>query len=70
MDLTLMSLDASFADLEEAESTAFELDAMIGGLGPVPAPLPGIERPGEPIGTELDEDAFNTSILAALVSAR
>ena len=64
MDRTLLPLDAQpLSDFDDAEAAGQELDAMIGGLGPVP---------GDPelIGEEIEEDAFDASILAAMVSAR
>ena len=64
MDRTLLPLDAVLeSDLDEAEATAQELDAMVGGLGPVP---------GDPelIGHELADDEFDANILAAMVCAR
>ena len=64
MDRTLLPLDARpLSDFDDAEAAGQELDAMIGGLGPVP---------GDPelVGEEIEEDAFDASILAAMVSAR
>ena len=64
MDRTLLPLDAQpLSDFDDAEAAGQELDAMIGGLGPVP---------GDPelVGEEIEEDAFDASILAAMVSAR
>jgi hypothetical protein len=64
VDLDLLPLDAQpLSDFDDAEAAGQELDAMIGGLGPVP---------GDPkvSGDSLEEDSFDASILAALVSAR
>jgi hypothetical protein len=63
MDLDLLPLDAQpLSDFDDAEAAGQELDAMIGGLGPVP---------GDPeLGDSLEEDSFDASILAAMVSAR
>ncbi len=64
MDRVLLPLDAvPLSDFDEAEAAGQELDAMVGGLGPVP---------GDPelIGHELAEDEFDANILAALVCAR
>ena len=62
MDRTLLPLDAQpLSDFDEAEAAGQELDAMVGGLGPVP---------GDLTGDSLEEDAFDANILAALVSAR
>jgi hypothetical protein len=64
MDRDLLPLDAlPLSDFDEAEAAGQELDAMVGGLGPVP----GSEGA---IGDELGEDTFDASILAALVSSR
>ena len=63
MDRTLLPLDAQpLSDFDEAEAAGQELDAMIGGLGPVPGGA-------EAIGDSIEEDAFDASILAALVCA-
>ena len=64
MDRTLLPLDAQMlSDFDEAEAAGQELDAMVGGLGPVP---------GREVVTleAFEEDAFDASILAAMVSAR
>jgi hypothetical protein len=61
MDPKLVSLDAQFASLEDADSAAEEIDAIVGGLSPA-------GRFSE-IGPELDEDAFDANILAAYISA-
>lgn len=64
MDRTLLPLDAVLgSDLDEAEAAGQELDALVGGLGPVP---------GDPnlFGHELADDEFDANILAAMVSAR
>jgi hypothetical protein len=61
MDPKLVSLDAQFASMEDADSAAEEIDAIVGGLSPA-------GRFSE-IGPELDEDAFDASILAAYISA-
>jgi len=64
MDRTLLPLDAQpLSDFDEAEAAGQELDAMVGGLGPVP---------GDPelMLEALETDAFDANILAALVSAR
>jgi hypothetical protein len=64
MDRTLLPLDAvPLSDFDEAEAAGQELDAMIGGLGPVPGDT-------ELAGDELTEEAFDANILAALVAAR
>ena len=64
MDRPLLPLDAQpLSDFGDAEAAGQELDALIGGLGPVPG---GTEL----IGDSLEEDAFDASILAAIVSAR
>jgi hypothetical protein len=64
MDRTLLPLDAQpLSDFDDAEAAGQELDAMIGGLGPVPGD-PGL------VGEDIEEDAFDASILAAMVSAR
>jgi hypothetical protein len=64
MDRTLLPLDAQpLSDFDDAEAAGQELDAMIGGLGPVPG---GADLVGE----DIEEDAFDASILAAMVSAR
>jgi hypothetical protein len=64
MDLTLLPLDAQpLSDFDDAEAAGQELDAMIGGLGPVPGD-------SELVGEAIEEDAFDASILAAMVSAR
>ena len=63
MDRTLLPLDAQpMSDFDEAEAAGQELDAMIGGLGPVP----GAEKV---VGDKFEEDAFDANILAALVHA-
>ena len=64
MDRALLPLDAvPLSDFDEAEAAGQELDAMVGGLGPVP---------GDPqlVGESLEDDAFDASILAAMVCAR
>jgi hypothetical protein len=61
MDPKLVSLDAQFAFLEDVDSAAEEIDAIVGGLSPA-------GRFTE-VGPELDEDAFDASILAAYISA-
>jgi len=64
MDRTLLPLDAQpLSDFDEAEAVGQELDAMVGGLGPVPGAA-GVQI------ESLEEDSFDASILAALVSAR
>ena len=64
MNRTLLPIDAvPLSDFDEAEAAGQELDAMIGGLGPVPGS-------SELVGRELGEDAFDASILAAMVCAR
>jgi hypothetical protein len=64
MDRTLLPLDAQpLTDFDEAEAAGQELDAMIGGLGPVPGN-------SDVLIDALEEDAFDASILAAMVSAR
>ncbi|MEA2141660.1 MAG: hypothetical protein QOI64_90 [Solirubrobacteraceae bacterium] len=64
MDRDLLPLDAlALSDFDDAEAAGQELDAIIGGLGPVPGN-------SELVGEELDEESFDASILAALVSAR
>jgi len=64
MDRTLLPLDAQpLSDFDDAEVAGQELDALVGGLGPVPGDAAlTIES--------LEEDAFDANILAALVSAR
>jgi hypothetical protein len=64
MDRELLPIDAvPLSDLNEAEAAGQELDALVGGLGPVP---------GDPelIGDALAGDAFDANILAAMVAAR
>jgi len=61
MDPKLVSLDAQFAALEDVDSAAEEIDAIVGGLSPA-----GRFDQAAP---ELDEDAFDASILAAYISA-
>jgi hypothetical protein len=64
MDRTLLPLDAQpLSDFDEAEAAGQELDAMVGGLGPVP---------GDPdlLIAALEQDSFDANIMAALVSAR
>ena len=64
MDRTLLPLDAQpLSDFDEAVLTGQEVDAMVGGLGPVP---------GDPelMLEALEADAFDANILAAMVSAR
>ena len=64
MDRTLLPLDAQpLSDFDDAEAAGQELDALVGGLGPVP---------GDPnlMLAALEEDAFDANILAAMVSAR
>jgi hypothetical protein len=64
MDRTLLPLDAQpLSDFDEAEAAGQELDAMIGGLGPVPGD-------SDVTIESLEEDSFDASILAALVCAR
>jgi hypothetical protein len=64
MDRTLLPLDAQpLSDFDDAEVAGLELDAMIGGLGPVPGE-------SEAMIESLEEDSFDASILAALVQAR
>jgi hypothetical protein len=64
MDRTLLPLDAQpLSDFDDAEAAGQELDAMIGGLGPVPGDA-------DLVGGSIEEDAFDASILAAMVSAR
>ena len=64
MDRTLLPLDAQpLSDFDDAEAAGQELDALVGGLGPVP---------GDPnlMLESLEADAFDANILAAMVSAR
>ena len=64
MERALLPLDAvPLSDFDEAEAAGQELDAMIGGLGPVPGS-------SELVGHELADDAFDANILAAMVCAR
>jgi hypothetical protein len=64
MDRTLLPLDAQpLSDFDEAEAAAQELDAMVGGLAPVPGD-------GDLTMDSLEADSFDASILAALVNAR
>ena len=64
MDRELLPLDAvPLSDFDEAEAAGQELDAMVGGLGPVPGAA-GVA------GEDLAEDSFDANILAAMVSAR
>jgi hypothetical protein len=64
MDRTLLPLDAQpLSDFDEAEAAGQELDALVGGLGPVPGD-PGLMLEA------LEADAFDANIMAALVSAR
>jgi hypothetical protein len=64
MDRTLLPIDAvPLSDFDEAEAAGQELDAMVGGLGPVPGN-------SDLVGRDLGEDEFDASILAALVCAR
>ena len=64
MDRKLLPLDAEpLSDFDDAEAAGQELDAMIGGLGPVPGDA-GLA------GDSLDEEAFDASILAAMVCSR
>jgi hypothetical protein len=64
MDRDLYPLDAlPLSDFDDAEAAGQELDAMIGGLGPVPGEL-------APPTDDMGEDAFDANILAAIVSAR
>ena len=64
MDRELLPLDAVLeSDLDEAEAAGQELDAMVGGLGPVPGH-------SELAGHDLGENDFDANILAALVCAR
>jgi hypothetical protein len=63
MDRTLLPLDAQpLSDFDEAEAAGQELDAMVGGLGPVPGQMGASAE-------SFEEDSFDASILAALVSA-
>jgi hypothetical protein len=63
MDRDLLPLDAlPLSDFDEAEAVGYELDAAVGGLGPVPG--------GAQAARELDEESFDASILAALLGAR
>ena len=64
MDRDLYPLDAlPLSDFDDAEAAGQELDSMIGGLGPVPGAA-------ELTDSELGEESFDATILAALVSAR
>ena len=64
MDRTLLPLDAQpLSDFDDAEAAGQELDAMIGGLGPVPGQA-------DVTIASFEEDSFDASILAAMVSAR
>jgi len=64
MDRNLLPLDAQpLSDFDEAEVLGQELDAMVGGLAPVPGEH-------DLAVDSLEDDAFDASILAALVSAR
>ena len=64
MDRELLPLDAvPLSDFDEAEAAGQELDAMVGGLGPVPGDA-------DLVGREFGEDAFDATILAAMVGAR
>jgi hypothetical protein len=64
MDRDLLPLDAlPLSDFDDAEAAGQELDALIGGLGPVPG---GAEL----VGVDFDEESFDAHILAALISAR
>ena len=64
MERALLPLDAvPLSDFDEAEAAGQELDAMVGGLGPVPGDS-GLA------GEELADDAFDAHILAAMVCAR
>ena len=64
MDRTLLPLDAvPLSDFDEAEAAGQELDAMVGGLGPVPGAA-------DLVGHELAADEFDANILAAMVGAR
>ena len=64
MDRALLPLDAvPLSDFDEAEAAGQELDAMVGGLGPVPGDA-------SLVGHELAEDEFDANILAAMVCAR
>jgi hypothetical protein len=64
MDRDLLPLDAlPLSDFDEGEAAGQELDALIGGLGPVPG---GADL----VGDELDDESFDANILAALVNAR
>jgi hypothetical protein len=61
MDRDLLPLDAlPLSDFDEAEAAGQELDAMVGGLGPVPGATDD----------DLSEESFDANILAALLSAR
>ena len=62
MDRDLLPLDAlPLSDFDEAEAAGYELDAAIGGLGPVPGDALAV--------AELDEESFDATILAALLGA-
>lgn len=64
MERTLLPIDAvPLSDFDEAEAAGQELDAMVGGLGPVPGAA-------DLVGHELGEDEFDANILAAMVCAR
>ncbi len=64
MERMLPALAAQpLSDFDDAEVAGFELDAMVGGLGPVPGEA-------DVLGEELEPDAFDANILAALVAAR
>ena len=64
MDRDLYPLDAlPLSDFDDAEAAGQELDAMVGGLGPVPGAA-------DLAGDDLGEDSFDANILAAIVSAR
>jgi hypothetical protein len=64
MDRDLLPLDAlPPSDFDDAEAVGQQLDAMVGGLGPVPGAT-------ELVGDEMDPESFDANILAALVNAR
>ena len=64
MERELLPIDAvPLSDFDEAEAAGQELDALVGGLGPVPGAA-GLS------GEDLGEDSFDANILAAMVAAR